>query len=271
MTKIKKEIYTKRKHKKRQDSFWYVGDGDIAKFTKGDREVIVSVCGEIRAYFPDEEEQRVNEEAAYIAAIRNYFDKDLGKLDFSNTNWFAFSYKNGHMTDYEDIFGDVASDYDEALKEAKDCLDNDEFWNQFPTTVNNEDVYMNNQIEIKIGDIVELKCGLEGLVKASEKEGNFTVHLLNGDWFEYYQNRCCKGGECGSVFDYNFYDSSMDIRRVLTESIKTNSNTDKDFKVWDDLLSKLAWKFKPTESGDMFIEAEKVYSELKELFDLKYK
>ena len=48
-----------------------------------------------------------------------------------------------------------------------------------------------------------------------------------------------------------------------------SSNT--EFKVWDELFSKLAWKFKPTKSGDMMIDAEKVYKELKDKFELKRK
>jgi hypothetical protein len=42
-----------------------------------------------------------------------------------------------------------------------------------------------------------------------------------------------------------------------------------DFKVWDDLFGILAWKFQPTKSGDMFLDAEKVFEELKEKFELK--
>lgn len=44
-----------------------------------------------------------------------------------------------------------------------------------------------------------------------------------------------------------------------------------EFKVWDELFSKLAWKFIPTKSGDMMIDAEEVYNELKDNFELKRK
>ena len=44
-----------------------------------------------------------------------------------------------------------------------------------------------------------------------------------------------------------------------------------DFLVWDKLFAKLAWKFKPTKSGDMFIDAEAVYEELKNEFNLTFK
>jgi hypothetical protein len=44
-----------------------------------------------------------------------------------------------------------------------------------------------------------------------------------------------------------------------------------EFKVWDDLFSTLAWKFKPTKSGDMYLDGEAVYNELKNKFELKPK
>lgn len=44
-----------------------------------------------------------------------------------------------------------------------------------------------------------------------------------------------------------------------------------DFKVWDELFGILAWKFTPTKSGDMFLDAEKVFNELKNKFELKKK
>ena len=42
-----------------------------------------------------------------------------------------------------------------------------------------------------------------------------------------------------------------------------------EFKAWDDLFGILAWKFKPTKSGDMYLDGEKVYEELKSKFKLK--
>ena len=41
-----------------------------------------------------------------------------------------------------------------------------------------------------------------------------------------------------------------------------------NYKDWDDLFGILAWKFKPTKSGDMFLDGEEVYKELKEKFIL---
>ena len=48
-------------------------------------------------------------------------------------------------------------------------------------------------------------------------------------------------------------------------------NSSAEFKVWDDLFGILAWKFKPTKSGDMYLDGEAVYNELKEKFDLRRK
>ncbi len=41
-----------------------------------------------------------------------------------------------------------------------------------------------------------------------------------------------------------------------------------EFKEWDDLFGILAWKFTSTKSGDIAIDAEKAYKELKEKFIL---
>jgi len=46
-------------------------------------------------------------------------------------------------------------------------------------------------------------------------------------------------------------------------------DNDTDFKVWDELFGILAWKFQPTKSGDMFLDAEKVFEELKSKFKLE--
>lgn len=44
-----------------------------------------------------------------------------------------------------------------------------------------------------------------------------------------------------------------------------------EFKVWDDLFGILAWKFKATKSGDMYLDGEAVFNELKDKFELKRK
>jgi hypothetical protein len=57
----------------------------------------------------------------------------------------------------------------------------------------------------------------------------------------------------------------------MTEEQKQVQTQDSNFLVWDKLFSKLAWKFKQTKSGDMFIDTEEVYNELKNEFNLTFK
>ena len=52
---------------------------------------------------------------------------------------------------------------------------------------------------------------------------------------------------------------------------KADVSSSAEFKVWDDLFGILSWKFKPTKSGDMYLDGEAVYNELKEKFDLRRK
>lgn len=55
------------------------------------------------------------------------------------------------------------------------------------------------------------------------------------------------------------------------EKSQNDSVIDNDYIVWDELFGILAWEFKPTKSGDMFLDAEKVYEVLKNKFELKKK
>ena len=48
-------------------------------------------------------------------------------------------------------------------------------------------------------------------------------------------------------------------------------SSSEEFKAWDDLFGILAWKFQQTKSGDMYLDGEAVYNELKEKFDLRRK
>jgi hypothetical protein len=59
--------------------------------------------------------------------------------------------------------------------------------------------------------------------------------------------------------------------RDCEEEYKKESTVDNDFIVWDELFGILAWEFKPTRSGDMFLDASKVYEVLKNKFELKRK
>lgn len=47
--------------------------------------------------------------------------------------------------------------------------------------------------------------------------------------------------------------------------------THKKYMVWDDLFAILAWKFTPTKNGDMMLDGETVYNELKDKFTLTRK
>ena len=62
--------------------------------------------------------------------------------------------------------------------------------------------------------------------------------------------------------------TEKDQKQVLN---KTDVISSAEFKVWDDLFGILALKFKPTKSGDMYLDGETVYNELKEKFDLRRK
>lgn len=128
---MKKEIYIQKLDAQRQNSFWYKEFGEIAKFSKEDREVIISSCGLISVKFPNEDFFRKNGQAVDVALRHNLFDKDLKKLEFDNCNWFDFVYKNSKMETYEEFDGDEEFTYSKAIKSAKEFLDDDEFWKQF--------------------------------------------------------------------------------------------------------------------------------------------
>mgnify|MGYP003654460624 CR=1 FL=1 len=68
---------------------------------------------------------------------------------------------------------------------------------------------------------------------------------------------------------------STDNKKTETEKCTipsvSSSTEHKKYMVWDELFGILAWKFKQTKSGDMYLEGEKVYNELKDKFELKRK
>jgi hypothetical protein len=115
--------------KNRQNSFWYKNAGDIAKFTKGDREIIVSPCGDTRVKLSKNDCCRKNEQDVDVAFELNLTDKDLNKLDFSACNWFDFVYKNSQNLEESD--GNEEFTYTKALKLAEKYLNDNEFWKQF--------------------------------------------------------------------------------------------------------------------------------------------
>ena len=59
--------------------------------------------------------------------------------------------------------------------------------------------------------------------------------------------------------------------KITEEQKQVTEEQNQEFKAWDELFGVLAWKFTPTGSGDMAIDAEQVYNELKDKFDLKRK
>lgn len=63
-----------------------------------------------------------------------------------------------------------------------------------------------------------------------------------------------------------------DSEKVETKGLSQDAvSSSSGFEVWDNLFGILAWKFKPTKSGDMYLDGEAVYNELKEKFDLRRK
>ncbi|HRO76201.1 MAG TPA: hypothetical protein PLP27_08655 [Crocinitomicaceae bacterium] len=128
---MKKEIYIQKLDTKRQNSFWYKGFGEIAKFSKDDREVIISSCGLIRIKFPNEDFYRNNIQAVDVALSHNLYDEDLENLEFEDCNWFDYVYKTSNMSNYIEIDGDEEFKYSKAIKSAKEALNDDEFWKQF--------------------------------------------------------------------------------------------------------------------------------------------
>ena len=64
----------------------------------------------------------------------------------------------------------------------------------------------------------------------------------------------------------------MDTNKTQPEQLPQDAvSSSAEFRTWDDLFGILAWKFHPTKSVDMLLDAEKVYEELKYNFELKRK
>ncbi len=126
-----KTVFVQKINTKRQNSFWYFGLGEIAKFTKDDREIIISVCGNIRVQIEPFESFLKNQQALDKALELNLFDKDLKKSNFDDCNWFDFVYKNAEINIWEEVDGDERFTYSSALKAAREYLEDDEFWGQF--------------------------------------------------------------------------------------------------------------------------------------------
>lgn len=127
---MKIEIHIQKINPNRENSFWYKDLGNIAKLSKGNREIIISTCGLIRVQFLNEDFYRKNQQAVDVALNLNLFDEDLEKLNFSESNWFDFVYKKTNSEEYEEIESDERFTYSEAIESAKSYLEDDEFWKQ---------------------------------------------------------------------------------------------------------------------------------------------
>tara|TARA_R110001592_G_scaffold1669_1_gene9896 strand:+ start:514 stop:807 length:294 start_codon:yes stop_codon:yes gene_type:complete len=92
-------------------------------------------------------------------------------------------------------------------------------------------------------DEIRLKDLLDIYSKEQYKE---IIEILNRDQKRYHKEQC-------------------------TIPSVSSSTEHKKHMVWDELFGILAWKFKQTKSGDMYLDGEKVYNELKEKFELKRK
>ena len=122
---------TEKLSENHQNSFWYFGDEKIATLLQDDREILISVCGEIAMVFPNEDFFCFYDQAVHKALTLNYDDQKLKKVLFDECNWFDFLYKKNTSQTWEDIEGDECFSYDQALKNAIDALNDDEFWEQF--------------------------------------------------------------------------------------------------------------------------------------------
>jgi hypothetical protein len=88
----------------------------------------------------------------------------------------------------------------------------------------------------------------------------------------YFKGWCCPHGEGFPETGEEYYNKTyINSPEIPTSSKQQEQTQDNNFLVWDKLFAKLAWRFKPMKSGDMFIDAEAVYEELKNEFNLTFK
>ena len=73
------------------------------------------------------------------------------------------------------------------------------------------------------------------------------------------------------MYTQDVIDALRRLQDRINELTLTDVRCSTEFKVWDDLFGILYWKFRPTKSGDMMIDAEVVYNELKDKYELKSK
>ncbi len=124
---MKTELFVNKLSEQQQSSFWYFGEGEIARVCEGEREIIIYTEGEIRVYFSEELGTQKNEQAVELALDKGYTDTDLKKLEFDNCNWFDFEYIIKGKETF-DVLEDDCVSYDEAIQFAQNVLKDDDFW-----------------------------------------------------------------------------------------------------------------------------------------------
>lgn len=122
---MKTKILTTKLSDDKIDSFWY-RDCEIAEIEHKDRKFIIEARGEIRLQFEEDGTIYKNEQAVDEAIDRGLNDNSLsiiGLFDgWHNNNWFSICEidNNGNIGD--DL--EIAHDYNEALKTAKELIKN---------------------------------------------------------------------------------------------------------------------------------------------------
>lgn len=121
-----------------QDSFWY--DGEIAELEYKGRKIRVLACGEIRIHKKDGElVYDCKERNSGFEGFSLEKDEDLKRIGcnydddyyWENNNWFDFLFKREEWEMWEDMLGDVAGEYDEAIEWAIAWLKDDQWWSEY--------------------------------------------------------------------------------------------------------------------------------------------
>ena len=127
----KVEIIVPKLSEKRKDSFWYYNKGDIASVTNdGVHFLTARATGEISLAFSEDGDAYKNASAIERAEELNINDIDLNNLGskdlFFNNNWFTIEYYNEEKDESIDIDSSLPTDYDDAIEEMKEALEDDE-------------------------------------------------------------------------------------------------------------------------------------------------
>lgn len=120
MKKIKVEIVQPKVDNKHCDSFWY--NGQIAVVETDHGTYSLEAVGDIRVMFEVNGDWYNNSRAVDEAWDRRLTDKNLNELNdhdgWGNNNWFeVVCIKQDNSV--QDVIGDVAYDYDEAIEMLK--------------------------------------------------------------------------------------------------------------------------------------------------------